>query len=104
MQHIDFTIIQSSIDNGRIYFDACHRAFFPSDTIGGRGEDEHARATVSIEAAGEASETDIRISSSTRISPRKSFRNWLRSVGAHDGAQARLHRLADRRYKLEYLG
>ena len=104
MEHIDFTIIKSSIDNGRIYFDACHRGFFPSDVIGGRGEEEHARATVTIEAAGEAFDTDVRISSSARISPRKSFRNWLRSVGARDGAQARLHRLADRRYRLEYLG
>ena len=104
MSHIDFIITQSSIDNGRLYFESAHTAFFPADTLGGRGANEHAAGTIGIEVAGETAETDIRISSSSRISPRKSFKTWLRSIGAFDGARGRLHKTADRRYKLEYLG
>jgi hypothetical protein len=104
MQHIEFTIIQSSIDNGRIYFDQAHKSFFPSDVIGGRGASERAMGQISIDADGECFDTDIRLSSSVRISPRTSFKRWLASVRAHDGAKVRLHRVADRQYKLEYLG
>jgi hypothetical protein len=33
MSHIDFIITQSSIDNGRLYFESAHTAFFPADTF-----------------------------------------------------------------------
>ncbi|MFN3957000.1 MAG: hypothetical protein ACK4Q6_05715 [Tepidimonas ignava] len=104
MHHIDFTITQSSIDNGRLYFDAAHTTFFPPDVMGGRGAQEHAASTVRIEAGGETHETDIRVSSSVRISPRKSFKRWLAAARAVEGGKARLHRIAERHYKLEYLG
>ena len=104
MNYIDFTIIQSSIDNGRIYFDASCRSFFPEDAIGARGKDEHAPATVTIEVNGEVIETDIRDVSSARLSPRKSVKSWLKNLKATDGAVARLHRIGERQYKLEYLG
>lgn len=104
MQHIDFTITQSSIDNGRLYFDAAHTNFFPSDVMGGRGAQEHAVATVRIEGGGDTHDTDMRVSSSVRISPRKSFTKWLAAVRAVEGGKARLHRISERHYKLEYLG
>lgn len=103
MHYIDFSITQSSIDNGRLYFDAAHQSFFPIDAIGGRSATEHAHGAVAIEANGELFETDIRANAS-RISPRKSFKSWLKSVGATDGGKARLHKLAERHFKLEYLG
>lgn len=103
MQYIDFSITQSSIHNGRLYFDAAHRSFFPEDTLGGRSATEHAHGAVAFEANGELFETDIRVNTS-RISPRKSFKSWLKSVGAADGSKARLHKLAERHFKLEYLG
>jgi hypothetical protein len=104
MSHFDFTIIQSSIDNGRIYFDACHKPFFPADALGGRGKAEHASGKIQIEVYGEMIETDIRESSSARISPRNSVKSGLKSVGATNGANARLHPVNDRQYALEYLG
>jgi len=104
MQYIDFRITQSSIANGRLYFDAVHQLFFPSDALGGRAATAKARGQICIEANEESFDTDIRLSSSVRISPRTSFKRWLASVRAHDGAKARLHRVADRQYKLEYLG
>lgn len=104
MNHIDFMIIQSRIDNGRIYFDACHKPFFPADALGGRGKTEHASGKIQIEVHGEMIETDIRESNSARISPRKSVKSWLKSVGATKGAKARLHRVSDRQYAIEYLG
>ncbi len=104
MQYIDFVITQSSLDNGRIYFEASQKDFFPAESIGGRGAHEHAATQVHIDAAGDLIETDIRISSAVRISPRKSFRAWLRSQQAVDGGKARLHLVSEGSYKLEYLG
>lgn len=104
MHLIDFTITQSSIDNGRLYFDAAHQSFFPSDALGGRSGADKAPGHVSIEIDGVCFDTDIRLSSSVRISPRKSFKTWLAAVKAHDGAKARLYRASDRHYKLEYIG
>lgn len=104
MHHIDFIITQSSLDNGRIYFEIFHTSFFPSDVIGGRGANELAPAQIAIDAAGQNVATDIRISSNVRISPRKSFRAWMRSQHAIAGGKARLHYVDKRNYKLEYLG
>jgi len=104
MQHIDFTITQSTIDNGRLYFDTAHTNFFPSDAMGGRGAQEHALNTVRIEADGAVNDTDLRVSSAIRISPRKSFKKWLASVNAASGSKGRLHRVSERHYRLEFLG
>ena len=104
MTSIDFIITQSSIDNGRIYFDKKDKGFFPEDCIGGRSASEHAPGKVSIDVGGKVEETDIRVSSSTRISPRKGVKKWLESVGAKDGDKAKLHRISDREYRLEYVG
>ena len=104
MPSIDFTIIQSSIDNGRIYFDAKDKGFFPEDCFGGRSASEHAEGKITIDVAGERHETDIRVSSATRISPRKSVKKWLQAVEAKDGDKAKLHRISEREYRLEYVG
>lgn len=104
MQHIDFTITQSSIDNGRLYLEAIHTGFFPPDAVGGRGKKELAPTTVCIDANGDFHDTDLRVSSSVRISPRKSFKKWLAAVRAVSGDTARLHRVTERQYRLEYLG
>lgn len=104
MNHIDFTITQSSIDNGRLYFEGVPKGFFPEDAVGGRGADEHAPMTVCILAGGEFVDTDIRVSSAVRLSPRKSFRQWLRSVRAVAGGTTQLVRTADRTYGLQYKG
>jgi hypothetical protein len=104
MQHIDFTITQSTIDNGRLYFDTTHTNFFPSDAMGGRGAQEHALNAVRIEADDGVHDTDLRVSSKIRISPRKSFKKWLASVKAASGSKARLHRVSERHYRLEFLG
>lgn len=102
--YIDFIITQSSIDNGRIYFSSSDTAFFPSDSLGGRGKDEHASAIITIEAGNVSLETDVRHSSSLRISPRKSFKTWLKDMEANDGDRARLHRISERVYRIEFLG
>jgi len=78
--------------------------FFPDDAIGGRGSKEHAASTVVIDAAGELIETDIPISSSVRLSPRKSFCQWMRAQQAAQGGKARLYPVSERDCRLEYLG
>lgn len=103
MRYIDFDIIQSSIDHGRLYFAKSTQAFFPADVFGGRGATEHAKASISIEAAGETFNTDVRLSG-TRVSPRKSFKTWLNAQQAVAGAKGRLYQTGERTYKLEYLG
>lgn len=103
-EFIDFDIVQSSVDNGRIYFSSAHTNFFPTDALGGRGKDNHAPNTIHIDAAGTEVETDIRHSSAVRISPRKSFKLWLRSNNATNGTKGRLYRLGERQYRLQYLG
>jgi hypothetical protein len=103
MRYIDFDIIQSSIDHGRLYFAKSTQAFFPADAFGGRGATEHASASISIEAAGETFDTDVRLSG-PRVSPRKSFKTWLNAQHAVAGAKARLYQTGERTYKLEYLG
>ena len=100
----DFTITRSSIDNGRLYFESIQRDFFPTDAIGGRSADEHTVNKIVIDAAGQEIETDIRFSSSVRLSPRKSFRQWMRSQRVAEGGRARLHRVSSQSFRLEYLG
>ena len=104
MNRIDFTIIQSSINNGRLYFENVPKDFFPADAIGGRSEGEHAPATVRIVAGSESFDTDIRVSSAIRLSPRRSFKLWLRAVKAADGGTAQLVLMGDRTYRLDYKG
>ena len=104
MNYFDFTITKSSIDHGRIYFDAAERNFFPADAIGGRSREEHANNMVVFNAAGQVIETDIRFNSGQRLSPRKSFKKWMHSQQVLEGGMARLHQVTDRSFKLEYLG
>lgn len=104
MHHFDFTITQSSIDNGRIYFDSRHTDFFPPDVFGGRSATEHAPNRVQIDVAGKLVDTDIRVSSAVRISPRASFKQWLTACKATEGSTARLHRISERAYRLEFIG
>ncbi len=104
MQHIDFTITQSSLDHGRLYFEGTPKGFFPTDVLGGRGSADLAQVAVCIVAGDDAVQTDIRVSSTVRLSPRKSFRLWLRSVQAVAGGSARLHKTAEREYRLQYIG
>lgn len=104
MNHIDFTITQSSIDHGRLYFEGVPKGFFPPDAVGGRGAAEHAPTLVTIVAGGDSVDTDIRENSAVRLSPRKSFSPWLRSVRAIAGGTAHLVRTGDRTYSLQYKG
>ena len=104
MNQIHFIITQSSIDHGRLYFESVPSGFFPSDAVGGRGADEHAPSKVNIVAGADAIDTDIRQSSAVRLSPRRSFKQWLRSVGAVAGGTAQLVRTAEHSYSLQYKG
>jgi hypothetical protein len=104
MTDIRFSLTQSTINNGRIYFEASHRHLFPADAITeSRGADDHAKATIVIEVDGVDFATDIR-ANGKRLSPRKSFTPWLKSQKAVADDQARLVKLAEGRFRLEYLG
>lgn len=100
---IETEITGSTLRNGRIYISASLAAFFPSDSLGARGGGGPRGLPVTIVANGEEYQTDIRLSSGRRISPRSSFARFLRAVGATEGQRLRLTRTDDRRYVLDVL-
>jgi hypothetical protein len=104
LSHRDIPLIQSSIDNGRIYFAPTDVKFFPADSYGDRAGDGHRGTPVTFRAGGDEYETDIRISSGQRLTPRRSFAAFLKAVRAVEGATLRVTRTADREYQVEYLG
>jgi len=100
----DIELIGSTIRNGRIYFSSHDIKFFPSDSFGDRERGKHKGKPVLFDFGDNNIETDIRISSSTRISPRSSFASFLKSVGAKEGEFLRVTRTSEREYSVEYLG
>lgn len=104
MSNRDLVLVQASIDNGRIYFPPEAMAFFPADSFGDRAGEGHKGNPVLFRGAGLAFETDIRISSSKRLSPRCSLASFLVYVGARAGGMLRIKRTAEREYQLYYLG
>lgn len=105
MAIIPIELIPSTIRNGRIYFSTDYLSLFPADAVANdRTTESRAAGTVLIEADGIEYPTDIRISSSTRLSPRSGFGRWLKSKQAQAGDTARLVQLGARHFRLEYLG
>lgn len=103
LSHRDITLIQATVDNGRIYFPSTDLKFFPADCYGDRVGDGHKGTPVVFRAAGLEIETDIRISSAHRLSPRSSFAAFLKQVCAVEGAVVRVTRTSEREYQLDYL-
>lgn len=81
-----------------------HTSFIPSNAVGGRAKNEHAPITVHVGADGDVHDTNLHVNSSVRISPRKTFTQWLAAVRAVSGQTARLHRVSERQHRREYLG
>ena len=102
--HIDIKLIESSIRYGRIYFSSTDCDFFPKDSFGDREGDAGEGKPVEFIAGGETYDTDIRVSSSIRLSPRKSFASFLKLVCAVKGATLRITRISERQYTVDYLG
>ena len=99
---LDIELVGSTLRNGRIYFNTTDQDFFPADSYGDRDGGKHGIA-VEFVAGPEVLQSDIRYLSANRIGPRKSFAAYLKSVRAEEGKKFRVTRLADRKYKVEYL-
>jgi hypothetical protein len=104
MNSVEIDLIQSSIDNGRIYFSRSDVSFFPKDALSERAADDSSTRTVTFIAGPFTFETTIRKSSNVRLSPRKTFAPYLKSVRAEAGDRLRIEKRADREYIVEYLG
>lgn len=104
MSYRDIALIRSTIDNGRIYFPPTDMKFFPADAFGDREGEGHKGVPVVFRAGGAELQTDIRISSGQRLSPRSSFGAFLKKVGAVEGGVLRVTRTADREYQVDYIG
>jgi hypothetical protein len=77
----DIELTGPIIRNGRIYFASSDRSFFPEDSFGDRHRAGGKGKPVKFHAGGREIETDIRLSSGERISPRKSFDYFLSRSG-----------------------
>lgn len=104
MNYRDVEIIESSIKNGRIYFSTRDMKFFPSDSFGDRENISHRGNTIKFSGSGICIETDVRIYSSLRLSPRSVFTKYFKAAGAVRGALLRVTRTSHRAYELDYLG
>jgi len=100
----EIELIPASLENGRIYFPSTDIKFFPANAMADRETDGHKGDPVVFRAGGEVFETDIRISSGQRISPRRDFRRYFKKIGAQAGARLKVVRVAEREYEVEYLG
>jgi hypothetical protein len=100
----DIEIIGSTIRNGRIYFSSGDSSFFPADSFGDRSRTGGRGVTVEFVAGGDVIDTDIRDVSTVRISPRRSFASFLKSVRAEEGKMLRITKVSNRKFKLDYLG
>lgn len=60
--------------------------------------------TVEFIAGGDVIDTDIRDVTAVRISPRRSFASFLKSVRAEEGKMLRITKVSNRKFKLDYLG
>lgn len=103
-KYLEVELSGSTIRNGRIYFDRSDSDFFPSDSFGDRTASGGRGTPVEFVAGPDVIISDIRYLSEKRIGPRKSFAGFFKSVRAVEGGKLRALRIADRRYKLEYLG
>jgi hypothetical protein len=102
MQTKEVTLIQATIDHGRIIFDRSDEGFFPPDSLGDRASSGKEGVPVVFRAGEFVYESDIRISSGNRLSPRRSFARFLKSVGARAGDALRVTRIAHREYRVEH--
>lgn len=102
-EYRDIVLPRSTVEHGRIYFDAVDACFFPSDSIGDRGSSGVKGRAIKFIAGGETYSTDIRRSSSVRLSPRRSFGQFLKSVRAEEGGRLRIERVDSRTYRIEYI-
>lgn len=96
-------LIGSTIRNGRIYFSSTDINFFPADSLGDRKSDGHKGETVTFILGNDTLETDIRVSSGQRISPRKTFAPYLKKLRAVEGGMLKVTRLSDREYNVTYI-
>lgn len=103
MQFREITLIESSINNGRIYFPIIDAKFFPTQSFADREREGHKGETVTFIAGPLRIESDIRISSGQRLSPRKTFAPYLKEVNACTGDRLRITRIGEREYHVEYL-
>lgn len=100
----DIEIIGSTIRNGRIYFHSSDSSFFPADSFGDRLRTGGRGVPVQFVAGGDVFESDIRDISTVRISPRKSFAIFLKSVRAEAGKMLRITKISNREFRIDYLG
>lgn len=103
MQVSTITLIGSSIRNGRIYFPMSDVKFFPTDSLSDREGDGHKGVPVVFSAGEFVFEGVIRVSSSTRLSPERSFAKFFKAVGAREGDALRVERVGDRQYTVRHI-
>jgi len=104
VQTLTIELTASSINHGRIYFEPSHIGFFPRDALGEREGEGDKGSHVRFHTDVDVFDTDIRRFSSQRLSPRVSFKRYLKAVGAKPGDSLKVTRRSERDYEVEYIG
>lgn len=102
MQQREIELIQSSIDNGRIYFPITDAKFFPAESLSDREREGHKGSDVTFKAGGYEFVGPIRVSSGQRLSPQRSFAKYLTSIGARAGDTLVIQRIGDTLYEVAH--
>lgn len=103
MQSREIPLCQSTIDNGRIYFPIGDAKFFPANALADREGDGHKGEPVYFISAEFRIQSDIRVISSNRISPRRTFAPYLKSVSASVGDMLRIVKVGEREFSVELI-
>ena len=102
MQQREIEIIQSTIDNGRIYFPITDAKFFPTDSLSDRETDGHKGSDVTFIAGRHKFVGPIRVSSGQRLSPQRSFAPYLKEIEAKAGDKLLVVRTDERTYEVTH--
>lgn len=103
METREIELIKSSITNGRIYFSSEDIKFFPANSFGDRAGNGHRGKPVVFMASGLRIESDIRISSGKRLSPRSTFAPFIKIVSAKAGDRLVITRVSEREYSVQHV-
>ncbi len=103
MQVREIELIQSSIDNGRIYFPISDVTFFPTDSLSDRELEGHKGTDVLFLAGKHRYVGPIRVSSGRRLSPQRSFAQFLTEFGAIAGDKLVVTRNSEREYEVKHM-
>lgn len=103
MNQLQIELSKSTVKNGRIYFPIAEIKFFPADSLSERESGGHKGADVTFVAGRHRYAGPVRIYSSKRLSPQRSFAEFFSDVGADVGDTVVVTRVSEREYEVQHV-